>query len=277
MGEAPRINRVRFLLCGMCHNGTILAQWSLSRLNRWLPRRARHPEVVQGPAQCHHEIADALLPQADPVFDDAPALHTAVDLLNPSPATVQGLVGPLLLPWQCLAAGFLRRHEDLHLRERAREKAQILPPPAPGREGSRAGLGQPLVMEAASSRLAEAEDEEQRLAQQEILYRMVLFLAALTRGLFSRSVPSGAQGGRPARRLGRWSRGLAPPAGRPRRPPRPPKRRSATPGPSENGWGHRRGHATPPAARGGGRASTDALCSGPCRTGAPGPLGAQRF
>jgi hypothetical protein len=36
---------------------------------------------------------DALLPQAQPVFDDATALHTAVDMLNPQPAVVQGLIG----------------------------------------------------------------------------------------------------------------------------------------------------------------------------------------
>jgi hypothetical protein len=30
----------------------------------------------------HHEIADALLPQADPAFDDATAFDTTVDMLN---------------------------------------------------------------------------------------------------------------------------------------------------------------------------------------------------
>src|SRR5262245_50971486 len=47
---------------------------SLSRLNHWLPRRQAHPEVVQGTADLHHEIADTLLPQADPIFHDAAAL-----------------------------------------------------------------------------------------------------------------------------------------------------------------------------------------------------------
>jgi hypothetical protein len=61
---------------------TICFHLSLSRLNHWLPRGQAHPEVVQGTAQFHHEIADTLLPQADPVFDDATALHTAVDMLN---------------------------------------------------------------------------------------------------------------------------------------------------------------------------------------------------
>jgi len=34
-------------------------------------------------AAFHHESADALLPEADPVFDEATALDTAVDLLDP--------------------------------------------------------------------------------------------------------------------------------------------------------------------------------------------------
>jgi hypothetical protein len=83
---------------------------SLSRLNHWLPRGQAHPAVVQGTAQFHYEIADARLPQTDPVFDDATALHTTVDMLDPEPAIVQGLVGPLLLPRQFLAAWFLRRY-----------------------------------------------------------------------------------------------------------------------------------------------------------------------
>ena len=49
---------------------------------------------MPGTAACHHQIANALLPQADPVFDDAAALDTAVHVLGPQPAIVQGLVGP---------------------------------------------------------------------------------------------------------------------------------------------------------------------------------------
>ena len=86
---------------------------------------------MQGTAEFHHEIADALLPQADPVFHDATALDTAVDMLDPQPAVVQRLVGPLLLQRQLLAAGFLGRHEDLHLGERERQEAQILQQPTP--------------------------------------------------------------------------------------------------------------------------------------------------
>jgi hypothetical protein len=51
---------------------------SLSRLNHRLPGCEANTEVVQGTADFHHDIADALLPQAEPVFDEATALHTAV-------------------------------------------------------------------------------------------------------------------------------------------------------------------------------------------------------
>ena len=62
---------------------------------------------MQGTAELHHQIADARLPQADPVFHDATALHTAVHMFDSEPAVVQRLVGPVLLRRQRLAAGFL--------------------------------------------------------------------------------------------------------------------------------------------------------------------------
>src|SRR5215831_2439362 len=99
--------------------GSICNQWlSLSRLNHWLPRGQAHPEVVQGTAEFHHQIADALLPEAEPVLDDAATLDTAVDMFNPQPTLVECLVRPLLCPREFLAVGFLGRHEDRHLRKR---------------------------------------------------------------------------------------------------------------------------------------------------------------
>src|SRR3989442_1372318 len=86
---------------------------SLSRLNHWLPRGQTHTEVMERTTDFHHEIADALLPQADPVFDDATAFDTTVDMLNAQSAIVQGLVGPLLFQGEFLAAWLLGRHEDL--------------------------------------------------------------------------------------------------------------------------------------------------------------------
>ena len=112
---------------------TVFVQLSLSRLNHRLPGCEAHPEVVWGTAACHHELTDALLPQADPVFDDATTLDTAGDMLDPQPTLVERLVGPFLLSCQLLAAGFLSRHEDLDLGQRARQKGQILHQPTPGR------------------------------------------------------------------------------------------------------------------------------------------------
>jgi len=81
---------------------------------------------MQGTAEFHHEIADASLPQADAVFDDTTALDAPVDMLDPQPTLVQGLVGQVLLPRQLLTAGFLGRHQDLDLGQRERQEAQIL-------------------------------------------------------------------------------------------------------------------------------------------------------
>jgi len=61
---------------------------------------------VQGTTYFHHEITDALFPQADPVFSDAAALDAAVDMLDPQPTVMQRLVGALLLQRQLRATGF---------------------------------------------------------------------------------------------------------------------------------------------------------------------------
>jgi hypothetical protein len=71
---------------------------SLSRLNHWLPGREAHPEVVEGTTDFYHDITDALLSQADPVFDNATTLHAAIDVLDAQPAVVERMVRPLLLP-----------------------------------------------------------------------------------------------------------------------------------------------------------------------------------
>ena len=81
---------------------------------------------MQGTAELHHEIADARLPQAHPVFHHATPLDAAVDMLDPQPPLVEHLVGQVLLQGQLRTAGFLRRHADRHLGERARQEAQIL-------------------------------------------------------------------------------------------------------------------------------------------------------
>src|SRR2546421_9125650 len=106
---------------------------SLSRLNHGQPGVQAHPEIVQGTAELHHEIADALLPQPDAVFHHATTLDAAVDMLDPQPPLVERLVSQVLLQGQLRTAWFLRRHEDLHLGERERQEAQILQQSASGR------------------------------------------------------------------------------------------------------------------------------------------------
>src|SRR6266702_856265 len=136
---------------------------SLSRLNHWLPWGQAYPEVMQGTAEFHHEITDALLPQPDPIFHNATALHTAVDMLDPQPPLVERLVGPLLLQGQLRAAWLLRRHADRHLREREGQEAQILQQPTPSREGVGGGLRDAQIMDTAAVGVAQKEDDEERI------------------------------------------------------------------------------------------------------------------
>src|SRR5262245_20100562 len=103
-----------------------VAPLRLSRLHHRLPWGQPHPEVVQSTTEFHHKITDALLPQADAVFDDTTAFDTAVAMLNAEPTVMQRLVGHMLLPGQLLTAGLLRRHQDLDLRECEGQEAEIL-------------------------------------------------------------------------------------------------------------------------------------------------------
>ena len=72
---------------------------------------------MQGTTAFHHQIADTLLPQADPIFHNAAALDAAVDMLDPEPPLMECLVGQGLLQGQFPTARLLHRHEDCHLGE----------------------------------------------------------------------------------------------------------------------------------------------------------------
>src|SRR5438132_4346162 len=106
-------------------------------------------------------------------------------MLDPQPTVMQSLVGALLFQGEVLAARFLHGHEDLHLGQRERQEAQILQQPAPSRQGIGCRVGNGLVMGAAAIGLTEKEDEEQGIDEQDMFHRVVLFLAAITRFLFS--------------------------------------------------------------------------------------------
>src|SRR3989441_7479052 len=117
---------------------------------------------------------------------NATTLDAAVDMLDPQPPLVERLVGQVLLQGQLRTAWFLRRHEDLHLRERERQEAQILQQPTPSREGVGGGLSDAQIMDTAAVGVAQKEDEEQRIHEQDIFDGVILFLVAITRGLCSR-------------------------------------------------------------------------------------------
>jgi len=105
-------------------------------------------------------------------------------MLDPQPTGVQGLVGKVLLHCQFLAAGFLRRHKDLHLGQRERQEAESLQQPPPRRQGIRRRRGDPQVMDTAAGGRAEEEDGEGGIDEQDIFDGVVLFLAAITLFLF---------------------------------------------------------------------------------------------
>ena len=107
-------------------------------------------------------------------------------MLDTEPPLVERLVGELLLPGQLLAAGFLGRHEDHHLRKRERQEPQILQQPTPSREGVGGGLRDAQIMDTAAVGVAQKEDDEQGIDEQDIFDGVVLFLAAITPRLFNR-------------------------------------------------------------------------------------------
>src|SRR3954453_9637199 len=118
--------------CAWHYISELMTEMSLSRLDHRLPRGQAHPEVMQGTADFHHHITDALLPQTDPVLDHTAALDTAVDMLDAQAAGVERLVRSVLRRRQVRARGFLCGHEDRHLGQREAQEAEILQQPAPG-------------------------------------------------------------------------------------------------------------------------------------------------
>ena len=156
-----------------------VTQLSLSRLNHGQPGVQAHPAIVQGTAEFHHEIADARLPQAHPAFHHATPLDADVDMLDPEPPLVEHLVGPLLLQGQLRTAWLPRRHEDRHLREREGQEAEILQQPTPSRERGGGGLSDAQIMDSAAVGVAQKEDREQGIHEQDIFDGVVFFLPAI--------------------------------------------------------------------------------------------------
>ena len=70
--------------------------------------------------------------------------------------------------------------------QRERQEPQILQEPAPRRQGIRRRVSNAFIMDAATVGVAQKQDREEGVDQQDIFDRMVSFLTAITRFLFSR-------------------------------------------------------------------------------------------
>jgi hypothetical protein len=137
-------------------------------------------------ADVHHTIADARLLEAAGVVDGATALDAAVDVLDthapPRDAPIHRFLRACAGATSRLPGG----PNDFHLVECARQAAQILEPPAARGQGVGRAIRHPRIVHAAGVRVAPQEDHQRRVDQQDVLHRVVCFLAAIMTRLLSR-------------------------------------------------------------------------------------------
>jgi hypothetical protein len=141
---------------------------------------------MQRTANFHDQITHAGLPKATRVVDDATALDTAIDVLDAYAATGDAPMRRFLRARQGPAPWLPSWHDDLDPVKRERQKAQVLEQAATRGQGVGRGLGNPLIMGAASIGLTEKEDREGGIDQQHVFDRVALLLAAITARLFNR-------------------------------------------------------------------------------------------
>ena len=141
---------------------------------------------MQCTADFHEQIADARLPQAAGVVDDAAALDAAVDVLDTHTTARDAPIRRFLRARMGPAPWLPRRHDDVDPVERKRQEAEILEQAAACRQWVWGGIRNPLIVGAAGIGLTEKEDRECRIDQQDVFDRVALFLAAITARLLSR-------------------------------------------------------------------------------------------
>jgi hypothetical protein len=141
---------------------------------------------MQCTADLHDQIADARLAEAVRLVHHATALHAAVDVLEADAPTRDASIRGSLRPCELPSSRLLGRHEQLDLRERTRQKTQILKQPAARRQGRGGRIGNLLVMGTAGIGVTQKEDHERRVDQPHVCHGRALFLAAITARLLSR-------------------------------------------------------------------------------------------
>jgi hypothetical protein len=164
---------------------------------------------MQRAADFHQEVADARLPQATGVMDDATALDAAVDVLNAHATAGDAPIRGFLRARKGPATWFLGRHHDLNLLERERQEAEILEQTAPREQRIGGGVCNPLIMGATWIGVTQKEDRERRVDQQHIFHGMAFFLAAITPRLLNRilgtlDAPCGAVMAKRGQRVPVW-------------------------------------------------------------------------
>jgi hypothetical protein len=134
---------------------------------------------MPGTADFHEPIADARLSQPAGVMDYAAALDAAVDVLD-APIRL------FLRACEGSSSRCLGRHDDLDLRQRERQAAEILTQATPCGPGVRGGIGNPRIGDTAGVRLPETETRECRVDPPHVFHRVALFRATLTARLLRR-------------------------------------------------------------------------------------------
>jgi hypothetical protein len=140
---------------------------------------------MQRTADFHDQIAHAPLPEAAGVVDNTTALDAIVDVLDAHTPAGNAAIRGFLPACEGTASRLLGRHNDVDVRERKRQEAQILEQAAPRGQGVRSGIGNPLIVGTAGVGFTQKQDRERSIDQEHVFYRVALFLAAITARLLS--------------------------------------------------------------------------------------------
>jgi hypothetical protein len=137
-------------------------------------------------ANFHDTIADACLPEAAGVVDDAAALDAAVDGLDAHATAGDPTICGFLRAREGPATRLAGRPDDLDLVERKRQEAPILQQAAPGGQGVRGGIGHALIVGAAGRGVTQKENDARSIDQPHVFDRVALVLATITARLLRR-------------------------------------------------------------------------------------------
>jgi hypothetical protein len=143
---------------------------------------------MQRTADFHHHVANPGFPQPDGLFEHAAAFDAAVDMFDAHAPPRDLPIARFLGSRQRFSTWLLHRLNDLHAVQRERLKAQVLQQLTPGRQWIGRGVGDALVMHTTRMSFTQEQNTQSGIDQQDVFEHMPLFLAAITRFLFSRVV-----------------------------------------------------------------------------------------